>query len=101
MSEYSILLKPTRLNEEWYEMPKINTCGKDRESVKTWDDVTKCAIDFDYKELTQGTLLTKTIEKNTLISFTKEGKVFVNEAYLIDLDYNKMVLLMLLLENKI
>ena len=52
-------------------------------------------------KLTNGTLLTKRIKENTLITFTKEGKVFVNEAYLCDLDYNKMVLFMLLLENKL
>ena len=101
MSEYDILLTPTRVAEQWYEVPKIVSCGVNKQQVKTWEDVTECVQQFGYTKLTNGTLLTKRIKENTLITFTKEGKVFVNQAYLCDLDYNKMVLFMLLLENKL
>lgn len=101
MSEYDILLKPTKLSEEWHEVPRITTCGKDKEIVKTWEDVIKCGECFNYNPLTNGTLLSKRYGKNTLVTFTKEGKLFINEAHLKDLDFNKMVLFILFLENKL
>ena len=101
MSEYDILLKPTRIKEKWYEVPKIVTCGTNKEQVKTWEDFVKCAKELGYDLLSTGTLVSKRLEKNTLITFTKNNDVFVNEAHLINIDYNKMTLLILLFENKL
>ena len=65
MSEYDILLTPTRVAEQWYEVPKIVSCGVNKQQVKTWEDVTECVQQFGYTKLTNGTLLTKRIKENT------------------------------------
>lgn len=99
MSEYDILLRPTKIDENWDEMPKITTCGKNKEQVKTWEDVVESAKDLGYTE--NGNIVFKSIENNGIIGFNKDGRVFINEGHITNLEYNKMVLFMLLLEKKI
>ena len=31
MSEYDILLRPTRIKDRWCDVPRITTCGVDKE----------------------------------------------------------------------
>lgn len=101
MSEYNILLKPTRIDEKWYEVPRITTCGVNKEIVKTWIDVINCSIELGYETSDDNKRITKEFDENNSVSFVKEGHIFFNDIPIFTSDYNKMVLFMLLLENKL
>lgn len=101
MSEYDILLKPTRISEKWFEVPHITTCGVNKETVKTWEDVVACAKEFGYDYNVKDKFIFKQLEKDSTIYFTKNKGVFLHSIHFVDLEYNKMVLFMLLLENKL
>ena len=108
MSEYDILLRPTAIKEQWFEVPKITTCGVDKEIVKNWDDVVKCAKSLGYKSIrsTEKDFVFKSINEFSNVILEEDGNVYVISStkfktQLMTLKYNKMVLFMLLLENKL
>lgn len=101
MSEYDILLKPTRLKEQWFEVPHITTCGKNKQIVKTWNDVIECAKDFEYTISTDSNIISKKTQNDVNIYLTQDKDIFVNNVFLTKLDYNKMILFILLIENKL
>lgn len=104
MSEYNVLLKPTRIDEKWYEVPKFTACGVHKQIVNTWEEVVECGEDFGYETRGKG-LLTKKCnfhgDNQVEINFFSTGEILVGETKMACLDYNKMVFFMLLLEGKL
>lgn len=107
MSKYDILLKPTAIEEQWFEVPRITTCGVDKEIVRNWDDVVKCAKGLGYKSIksTEKDFVFKSINGTTNVVLEEDGTIYIvskkTKIQVMTLKYNKMVLFMLLLENKL
>lgn len=107
MSEYDILLRPTAIKEQWFEVPGITTCGVNKQIVRTWEDVIECGKQFGYSCSSSQHILSKELdsEEKRFIHFRFDGEVFVEsneeEVFLTQLSFNKMVLFMLLLEGKL
>lgn len=107
MSEYDILLRPTAIEEQWFEVPRITTCGIDKEIVRNWDDVVKCAKSLGYKSIksTEKDFVFKSINETTSVVLEEDGTIHIVsekiKTQIMTLKYNKMVLFMLLLENKL
>lgn len=97
MTEYDILLFPTKIADKWYEVPRIQTCGIGKEPIRCWEDVVACAKDFNYEILSP-----ECFAKDTPLGymlFHKDG-VAMN-GRMMKLDFSKMVLLMLFLEGRL
>lgn len=101
MSEYNILLKPTRIKDRWCDVPRITTCGVDKEIVRNWRDVVRCAEELGYKSSPENKFVYKRINRPFLFTFTESNDFLINNNPIFKLEYNKMVLYMLLFENKL
>jgi hypothetical protein len=101
MSEYDILLKPTKIKDRWCDVPRITTCGVNKEIVKTWKDVVDCAKELGYKCSPEDKFVYKRVGGPFLFTFTETYDFLINNNSIRKLEYNKMVLYMLLFENKL
>lgn len=105
MSEYNILLKPTRLSEQWFEVPRISCCDKHGEVVKTWEQVIESAEDFGYKTSPLKTYIHKVINIETTLVIRKNGEISIlkpnDEVLICRTTFNNALLFILFMEGRL